>query len=605
MKKPVKIFNIDYFFYLFLILFFIFSLFFSTFRDAIKDEVVYIHETFLISELLRNGLWIGDYAVGLHGFISKIPPAIVFIFTGPSVFVLTIYNVLLACLACFLFYKFLKETFAWKTEALLAVGLLVSNFHFMLSTPSYLRETPSLVVVTLLLYGLSKNWKPWVLGIIFVLLLDAKEYLFFMFGLGYAIWIVMKYFKARDFKSMFLESFHVFGFSAIFVVLMLTTSAIPVNMFVASIMGFIDTGTAHLASQFAVDTATYNLIKDDDVKSVFQFVIREDMTFLMKQILQAINVILSYIGKILYPRTFSFIGVPKILILPAVYMAFKSLKAKGLGFQKLFSVLFFTYIALYLLRSSHGRYLLPLVPLISVFFILFISQAQKNKKEILRVLVATSLFMIFGFFFEESYVIYKIIVEGFLLLCITISVLKPFDLAERFYILFQKITIVLLILSMMGASLLFSFTQGQVKNFLLFGENRETQEIVEIIPKGSRVWINNTKSYDLFATKIGQTYAWPEWNWELAPYLPKKSLLKAYGKKYLYNDYQADIESFKKYFEENDISYVVFVESKIDDELFEYETSDFLDSFKTASWLKEEKLVSLKNKKVYIFKVDF
>lgn len=611
MGSVLKKINVDILFYVLTFLFVVGSIILLTFRDAVNDETIYIHETFLMSELIKNGIWFGDYAVGLHGFLFKIPPAIVFMFTGVSVFILTLYNILLACFALYVFYKFLKEAFGWRYKAIFALGLLMANFHFVISTPTYLREMPSLFVVSLLLYGIFKNWKPWVLGLIFLLLLDAKEYLFLMFGLGYFIWIIAKHFKPFDIKKIFLESIQVYGFSLIYIILMFTTSIIPVNMFIVSIFGLITTGTEHVVGQFAVDSATVNLLKDEEVRTIFQFTITEDMHVIVQIVLGFLNTILSYIGKLLYPRTFSFIGIPKIIILPAIYMVLKILKSKTENFKKILPILLLTFLAIYILRASHGRYLLPIMPLVAIYFIQFLHYPFKNKKEVIRILIATFLFMSFGFYFETSYLIHKIIIETFLLLCIAVSVLRPFSFSIYAYSFFQKATILFCIIAMLGTSVLFSATQGQINNHLLFGENREINEIISVIPENKRIWINNTKSYDLFSAKMGQTYSPPEWKWELAEFLPKKDLLKTHGERFLFNDFYGHPELFFEYLDEKEIEYLVYVEPTIEEELFDYEYLNFSEGIKMLDFIKQEEVFvkqevhELQNKKVYLFKVDF
>jgi len=602
--------NIDIVFYILLFSFIIFALFLSSFRDAVADETIYIHETFLMSELIKNGIWFGDYAVGLHGFLFKIPPALLFIFTGPSVFLLTLYNVLLACLSLSFFYKFLKEAFGWRYKAILALGLLIANFHFLISTPTYLREMPSLFIVIMLFYGIFKNWKPWLLGLVFLLLLDAKEYLFFMFGLGYFVWIIVKYHKPLNIKKIFLESIQLYVPSLVYISLMFTTSLIPINMFIASILGFISIGVEHVTGQFAVDSATINLLKDEEVRTIFQFTITEDMHIIVQMILGFLNTVLSYIGKILYPRTFSFIGIPKIIILPAVYMAFKVLKSKTEDFKKVLPILLLTFLLIYILRASHGRYLLPIMPLVAIYFVQFLHYPFENKKEVIIVLIATFLFMSFAFYFETSYLIHKIAIETFLFACIVISVLKPFPYSKYFYNFFQKSTIVFCIIAMIATSMLFILTQGQIYNYRLFGRNREINEIVEIIPKNENVWINNAKSLKLMKAEMAYTHAWPEWKWELAEFVPKKDLLKSYGEKYLYNDFYGFPELFFEYLEENEIKYLVYVEPTIDAELFDYEYLNFSEGIKMLDFIKQEEIFveqethKLQNKKVYLFEVN-
>jgi hypothetical protein len=617
LKNILKNIKVDYVFYVLLLGYFVFALFFSTFRDAIRDETIYIHETYLISELLQNGVWIGNYAVGLHGFLFKIPPAIVFIFTGPSVFILTLYNILLAMASSYFFYRFLKKAFKWNLTALLVTGILMANFHFILSTPTYLREMPSLLIVVLLFYAIFSNWRPWVLGIVFLLLLDVKEYLFFMFGLGYFIWIVLKNIRIYSSKSFYekllkiiWESIQVFGFSFIWIILMFTTSILPVNMFLASILGLIDRGVEYLVTHFSVDTASTNLLKDEEVREIFRFTVHEDYPIYLKIILNLLNTILSYIGKILYPRTFSFLSVPKVIVLPAVYMAVKFLK-KTWSEKKIFSnslniifpILMLTYLALYLLRASHGRYLLPIVPLISIYFVYFLYYKKHNRREVKKVLLATLVFVILGFVFEASYLLPKVILELSLFLCIAFSVLEPFNFSKLFYVIFRKFTIAFCVIAMLSASLLFAITQGQAKHSILFGQNREIKEVVEIIPDESKFWINNFESYGLMAVYFGQTYEWPEWKWDLAPYVPKKTLLRAYGEKYAYDDMWMEVSKFRRYIYKNDIEYVVFMESQIEEESFgmQHRLEDVIDK----EWLELERVEELKNKKIYLFKVIY
>lgn len=609
MGNFLKKFNIDILFYIILISFFVLSVFLSTYRDVIRDEAIYLHETFLMSELIKNGIWFGDYGVGLHGFLFKLPPALVFLFTGPSIAVVTFYNIVLACIAAFLFYKFFKEAFGWRYKAILALGILMANFHFILTTPTYLREMPSLIVIALLLYGIFKNWKPWVLGIIFLLLLDAKEYLFFMFGLGYFIWVVYKYFPTKDIKSIIVDSLQLYSLSLVYIVLMFTTSIIPINMFLVTTIGLLDTGASYLTAHFATDYATANLL-EEEARTIYQFTVTEDMPIYTQVILNFFNLILSYIGKILYPRTFSFLSVPKVIVLPAIYMAYKTFKNASKDLLKVLPILLFTYLAIYLLRASHGRYLLPIVPLIAIYFVQFIHYPFENKKEILKLLIATFLFMSFGFYFEASYVVYKMIIETFLFVCIAISVLKPFPYSKYFYSFFQKITILFCIVAMLGAGILFYFTQGQGGNNILYGENREIDKIIEIIPENKNVWVNNRKSYYLMQTKMGLTYHDAQRGWTLAGFVPKKDLLKVKEEQSLFNDFYREVDLFIEYLQENNIEYLVFIQPTVEEELFEYEYIDeeenlrTLDFFKKENWLIQESKECLQNKKVYLFEVN-
>ena len=66
----------------------------------------------IISELLKNGIWIGDYGVGLHGFLFKFPVALIFIILGePSVFAATLFTIFISVSFVWIFYKIVEILF--------------------------------------------------------------------------------------------------------------------------------------------------------------------------------------------------------------------------------------------------------------------------------------------------------------------------------------------------------------------------------------------------------------------------------------------------------------------------------------------------------------
>jgi len=106
------------------------------FRNATLDDDLYLFETSIMTEALSRGEWFGDYAVGTHGFLFKLPVALVFLLTGQSLAVATVWNVLLACFSLFLFYKVLKEIFPKSIYPFLGALLFFANFqsHFIWSS---------------------------------------------------------------------------------------------------------------------------------------------------------------------------------------------------------------------------------------------------------------------------------------------------------------------------------------------------------------------------------------------------------------------------------------------------------------------------------------
>ncbi len=205
----------------------------------VKDESLYFNETWLMSQLLQEGRWIGNYAVGLHGFLFKLPMALIFLITGPSVEIVTIFNILLACITGLLFYNLSKKVLGKSEYGVLSTLILLSSFYFFISTPTYLREIPSVFVVVLFLYSLIDNWDKWKMSLIFLLLLDSKEYIFFVFALFYLILLLIESDKKGVSKIVEVLKQYVLIMlpSAVWLVLMFTTSIIPMNMYVVSTLG--------------------------------------------------------------------------------------------------------------------------------------------------------------------------------------------------------------------------------------------------------------------------------------------------------------------------------------------------------------------------------
>ena len=90
LKKLLNNKNITIIFFLIWFLIFI-SL--SLLRDSISDENIYLGNSVEIANIIQRGEWIGNYGIGLHGFLNKLLLGIVFIFTGPSVFIATLLNI--------------------------------------------------------------------------------------------------------------------------------------------------------------------------------------------------------------------------------------------------------------------------------------------------------------------------------------------------------------------------------------------------------------------------------------------------------------------------------------------------------------------------------
>ena len=595
--------NPDVVFYIFMGLYFALMLVLAYFRDMVNDEALYYRETWLMSEVLKNGEWIGNYGVGLHGFLFKLPPALLFLITGPSIDIVTIYNILIGMLTGFLFFKLLKSTLKNSWFAVFATVFMMTSFHFVLSMPTYLRDIPSLSMIVVFLYGVVRKWNKGWMSLIFLLLLDSKEYVFLIFVIFYVLWLLISSKETKFFAKIwdvFKTSVIVFFPSLVWVVLMFTTGLIPVNMFLASIFGLVDGDLTYTLKHFSTDFNSENLVEGGSSVSLLNG---------SGKLIEIYNFVMAYLGKILYPRSFSFLSVPKVVIFPVVFasvlLVWKYIKAK----KKEFSIFVFSallilvWLLFYIIRTSHGRYLLPILPFIGIIlvYIFFFSDFSNKQKN--GLLIGTGIFVLLGFIFESSYILPKIIIEIFLLIVLILALLKP-----KLKLL-KGIFISILSLFSLGIALLFSYTQGQINGYITWGKNTEVEETSKILPDKQKYWGNDFANQDLIAVVKQELYFSSEEKWNLKEYFPKDRLLKTYEEDYSYYflpSYESEISSenwdvFKRNIYKENIQKIVVFYSTVENQ--EFWGQLFLSNFQTFDWLELEKEVQLKNKIVYIFDV--
>jgi len=219
-------------------------------RDAVKDEALYLQETQLMYRYLQDGRWFGNEAVGLHGFLFKVPVALLFLITGPSVWVATLFNMLLAFLAAWVFYRILRRVFGEDEWAFYGTFLLLLSYHFLRLTPTYLREIPALLVLLVFLAALLRGCHHLLAAVLLMVLLDAKESVFFMVLPGYVAWLAVDGFLNRT-RGLGRAAFSVSGRivlallpSLVYLGLMLGTGLVPLNVKVSYILGLNEGGWA-------------------------------------------------------------------------------------------------------------------------------------------------------------------------------------------------------------------------------------------------------------------------------------------------------------------------------------------------------------------------
>jgi len=570
-----------------------------TFKNATLDDDLYLWETSMMTETMSRGEWFGDYAVGTHGFLFKLPVALIFLLTGPSLAIATVWNVLLACFALFIFYRILTTYFPRNIYPILGVILMFCNFQFILNLPTYMREFPVLVGMLVLIYALIKKRSLWIIGLSLLLILEGKEYVFFMIVPALLIYVIISQWKGINVKTLvglFKGYTKVFLPSAIFFLLMIFTSIIPLNMYGLSVIpGITKGGTEYHVRHFDSDIATTNKI-DEDATSIQKTIDSEDTT-----IEKAYKTVVSYIGKILYPRSFSFLSIPKIILFPSFLtsiLLFAKAYRKRDSFFISFSLIYWSFLSIFILRASFDRYLFPLLPVVVFFFLLFIKELVKERNKFFIVVTISGLLSLLGLLFEVEYIWIKFILNIFIL-----------AMYFGYYYLRTRIKYLeVLIISVVSLItfcivIFFFYANGQLHQYLLWGHDYEVREVVTYFKDDEKVMFNDVGWDILVKVYRGDNRYNPEWKWELQDWVPRKKNLKMLEKFTSYGIYGKSVEDDRILIESVGIEKIGLMVSEIEDEPFRYETR--LEEYLEVDWLKLINTVEMKNKRLYIFEVVY
>ncbi len=567
------------------------------FRNATLDDDLYLWETSIMTEALSRGEWIGDYAVGTHGFVFKLPVALVFLLTGPSLEIATVWNILLACVSLYLFYKILKEYFPKGIYPFLGTLLLFCNFQFILNLPTYMREIPVLLGFLVVLYTLVKQKPYWLTGLAMLLILDGKEYVLFMIAPALAIYVLIKEWRGFNLKTIWETlkgGIQMFLPTIVFFISMIFTSIIPVNMYGLSVIpGVTEGGVEYQIEHFSVEKATTNRIEEDAPE------IQKDVPIEKEEIKSVFTVIISYVGKILYPRSFSFISIPKMIFFPALLTSIllfsNFIKKRDYTFVS-FALILWSYILVFVLRASFDRYLFPILPIVVYFFVIFIKDLVKQRKKFVFVLGITTLLTIAGLFFEVDYIVIKIILNTIILF-----------LYIAYLLLHKKVkimsSILFVALSMITFSVIayFFYANGQLYYYRLWGKDYEVKKVVEYFDEDENIMINDPGWNMLINVYRGDNRYNPEWKWEFKDWVPRKEGLKSFDRHSAFQPTGISIANDVRAVENYDIDKVALIVSTLDDYSLGYEHK--LERYMSADWLLLEEVIPLKNKDLYIFDV--
>lgn len=577
------------------------------FRNSTLDDDLYLFETSIMSDVLKKGEWIGNYGVGVHGFLFKLPIALVFLLTGPIMNIAVVWNILIACASLYLFYLVLKELFKKDLLAFSGTFLLFTNFQFFLNLPTYMREMPVIFAFLLFVYLLVKKKSYWIIGLSLLLVLDAKESVFFMILPGYLLSILINEWGGFNIKTLWVyikSYFQILLPSLILLLLMLFTQLIPLNTVIFTLIpGITEGGVEYQMKHFEKEAATQNIVRLHNpeaatVDTLLPIEPKEESNK-TSNVIKFLDILKNYIGKVLYPRTFSFLSIPLIIVVPALFSSLlvlkKSLHKKESLIVSL-AIIMWSFVSIYILRQSHDRYLFPVTPIVLIFFLLFLLKVIKNKKQYIWIWVITSLLSMVSLLFEAEYIMIKFLLAG-----IMVSLLI-------FYIFFYKrtkraVVYLCIMLSAMtfGVFAFYYYSSGQLKMYRQFGNDYEVKDIVTHFSKDENVLLNDI-GWDLLpGIYRGNNQYNPEWKWELKDWVPRKKYLKMLDTTNTFLIMGEGIDDDRIDIERYDISKVGIVKSKIGNKPFLHQ--DRVEEYMKVDWLRFVEKKDFKNKELYIFEV--
>jgi len=603
---------------LFILLLFVLTvgLFLSVFRYPDSDESFYMRETSLLSHSLVNFQWFGNEPVGLHGFIFKLPAALLFLITGPSVFVATLTNIILGVLVIFLVYSLLSNILGSHEWAFFGAFLVATNVCFLNVLPTFLRECPAILSVLLLLYAVINKKKYGLIGIAFLLLLDAKEGIFFVTLVGFLIWLFYVEIFAKGKNQVALNGWR---FSkrviiilipvSLYISLMLFTGLVPLNKKLTSYIGlnqggiraFVEYQIRNVENQYR-----FEIIKKESSVDIekSQIQMTESKQNIFKKLLYIFQL---YIRKILYFRTFSLSSMPRFMIVIAMavsVLCFKEWRRNNEYNKLLLVFMFWTFLSVHILRTSHGRYLLPVVPIVILFFIYFLKDFLKRKKFTFVTLLAACLFVSFGMLFETQYVFVKIMINAVIIAGLAVMVRlqqKESPLLPNFRIaLISLIGMISIVISLSVSSLL----PGQIGLSWKWGYCGEFKKIAERCGRGEKVWSNvDGELFRFFMRDFNITFQEKREIFSLKEWIPKANKINRDHEKIVYSFDLDSPTQFLAKLKENKINKVALVISNSDTENFRFPKQDERDVFEEMLSLHLQDRVLFKNKILYIYEL--
>ncbi len=382
--------------------------------------------------------------------------------------------------------------------------------------------------------------------------------------------------------------------AALYIVLMFTTSLIPLNIYNAYILGLIHTGITDMVRSttgggvHGKGTAIARLEQTPGVR------------------LMGLSVFLKtgYLSKFFMPRVISFMSLPKIITVPAlVHSLILVFKRPFLGNSNIKLIFFLTwsFFLTFYFRHSHARYLFGATPLIIILFLLFIRRIGFRLRDTV-IFIVTAFIIVIGLAFEVQWPLVKVFLNAGLLIVLAMIILAS-KLKSAYSERLKSAFLLTLAAAMAGAFFSANIVKdwGQIFRSLAHGYCGEIWRVVKYMGPKERIMTNlDGLDWRLVMFYRSERIETPEYAWQLASSVPKKKLLKTHPsisfKFPLNNGPRLEAELRK-----NRVNRIFLFESTTPKITYPFQKDVPL--VKNYRFLEMERRLNLKNKRVTIYRL--
>jgi hypothetical protein len=644
----------------------------SFFTNTLPDETKYLHETKIIADCFSNYEWFGNEAVGTHGFLFKIPVALLFTVFGTSYFIAEIFNLLLVVISIIILYKICFIIFDNNFWTSLSVFMFFSSYQSIKVFASYTREFPALLALLIFFFLIIQRKNYFFIGLAFLLVHDAKEYVSFIFSIPLIAWIIVDTYKMNRNSYLFKilnRLILVFIPTIVYLFLMLYTSLVPFNSTTSKILMLRQNSVFTKSFGFGARTVpfirskeNYNKISENriDKNSIDPSVLttneindinseaneindnnseaneindnnseankindnnseaneingnnsganeNSSYRFFKYYLIKSGNWVIKYISKVFSPRFLDYTSIPLFLVVFSIIIIKRKFKEYNSNYiLRLLTYYVIVYLIIYILRDSFSRYLFHAMPFISIFTILFFKDSIEKNRNNYYLIVLTLIIIFIQFKFDYFMPYINICLSIYFTILVSLIFIR--SISPKIKKIFILILIVSLSLLTTGMRISGDVLYGTINETINYGFNSEYHKISQYFSHGTRYWFNgNIRKLSAY---IGARPTEKTIN-RLNPIFPKFRLVKRYEEQlyrfqiFPYNNSDDSLKSlnkFKNQLEKNKINKIAFLLSEIEGKEFSYQ--NFLPVIMKQQWIEVEKVLFLRNKRLYILNV--